>query len=166
MSDDQRQAVEQRERARGALRALYLGELAAIGRRRSEALREADAQLGRLATILSNVVSAGIGVAEIARATEVSRPTVYKLLPVSQDKPRDIRLAVLQATLDGSTVKQIAKVVRWPAQEVEALLMTFEQRGWVRRDGPTWWLDQAGVAAIDGWDIDESIDEFIRERRP
>jgi DNA-directed RNA polymerase specialized sigma24 family protein len=112
--DEQRRAVELRERARGALRALYLGELADIGPRRQETLAEADRQLDRVLHLVLNVGEAGIGVAEIARMANVSRPTVYHLLPRARDNVRDMRLAVLQLTLDGATAREISKMVGCP----------------------------------------------------
>jgi DNA-directed RNA polymerase specialized sigma24 family protein len=169
--DEERTAVERRERARGALRALYLGELADIGRRRQDALAEADRQLDRLLHLVLNVGDAGIGVAEIARMADVSRPTVYKLLPRARDNLRDMRLAVLQLTLDGATAREISKAVRCPQGEVEAMLLDFEQRKWVvqrrpgtgRREDPVWLLDAGGVDAIEEWDFDRSIQEYIEE---
>jgi DNA-directed RNA polymerase specialized sigma24 family protein len=168
--DEERRAIERRERARGSLRALYLGELADIGRRRQEALAEADRQLDRLLHLVLNVGDAGIGIAEIARMANVSRPTVYALLPRARDNVRDMRLAVLQLTLDGATAREISKAVRCPRDEVEALLLDFEQRRWVvqkhpgtgRREDPVWLLDTGGVDAIEEWDFDRSIQEYLR----
>jgi AcrR family transcriptional regulator len=169
--DEERRAVERRERARGSLRALYLGELADIGRRRQEALAEADRQLDRLLHLVLNAGDAGIGVAEIARMANVSRPTVYALLPRAKDNVRDMRLAVLQLTLDGATARDISKAVRCPRDEVEAMLLDFERREWVvqkhpgteRREDPVWLLDAGGVDAIEEWDFDRSIQEYIDE---
>jgi DNA-directed RNA polymerase specialized sigma24 family protein len=167
--DEERRAVERRERARGSLRALYLGDLADIGRRRQEALAEADRQIDRLAHLVLNAGDAGIGVAEIARMANVSRPTVYALLPRARDKVRDMRLAVLQLTLDGATAREISKTLGCPRDEVEALLLDFQQHAWVeqkhpaagRREDPVWSLDAAGVDAIDAWDSDRSIQEYL-----
>ena len=101
----------------------------------------------------------------------VSRPTVYALLPRARDNLRDIRLAVLQLTLDGATARDISKAVRCPRNEVEAMLLDFEQRKWVvqnhpgtgRREDPVWLLDAGGVDAIEDWDFDRSIHEYIEE---
>lgn len=169
MVDEERRAVERRERARGSLRALYLGELADIGRRRQEALAEADRQIDRLAHLVLNAVDGGVGVSEIARMANVSRPTVYALLPRARDKVRDMRLAVLQLTLDGTTAREISKTLGCPRDEVEALLLGFQQRGWVvqrypvtgRREDPVWLLAGGGVEAIEEWDSDRSIQEYL-----
>ena len=101
----------------------------------------------------------------------MSRPTVYKLLPRARDNLRDMRLAVLQLTLDGATAPEIAKAVRCPRDEVEAMLLDFEQRKWVvqkypgtgRREDRVWLLDAGGVDAIEEWDFDRSIREYIEE---
>lgn len=168
---DERHEVTQRERARGALRALYLGELADIGQKHREALEEADRQIDKLAHLVLNAVDADIGIAEIARMANISRPTVYKLLPRARDKTRDVRLAVLQLTLDGATARQISKTISWPRKEVDDLLADFEKRGWVQRrddeaagsrQAPVWSLAAAGVDAIETWDWERSMQEYPR----
>lgn len=101
----------------------------------------------------------------------VSRPTVYALLPRARDNVRDTRLAVLQLTLDGATAREISKTLGRPRDEVEGLLLDFQQRAWVeqkhpgtaRREDPVWWLDAAGIDAIEEWDSDRSIQEYIEE---
>jgi DNA-binding IclR family transcriptional regulator len=150
---------------------LYLGELSEIGRKRQEALQEADRQIDKLAHLVLNAGDAGIGVAEIARMANVSRPTVYKLLPRARDKPRDVRLAVLQLTVEGATAGQISKAIEWPLKEVEDLLADFEERGWVKREpeearssghGPVWSLAASGLDAIETWDWLRSMQEYPR----
>ena len=82
-----------------------------------------------------------------------------------------MRLAVLQLTLDGATAREISKTLRCPRDEVEAMLLDFEQHGWVvqkhpeaeRREDPVWLLDAGGVDAIEDWDFDRSIQEYIEE---
>ncbi len=152
-------------------RALYLGELADIGRKHREALEEADRQIDKLAHLVLNAVDAGIGIAEISRMANVSRPTVYKLLPRARDKSRDVRLAVLQLTLDGATARQISKTISWSPEEVDDLLADFEKRGWVQRrddeaagspQDPVWSLAAAGVDAIETWDWQRSMKEYPR----
>lgn len=154
--------VALRERARGALRALYLGELADIGDRRRAALADADRQLDKLAHLVLNASDAGISVSEIARMAHVSRPTVYALLPRARDKPRDVRMAVLQATVDASTPAQISKRADWPEDEVVGLLESFAKRAWVEQseDGSTWAITAQGVEAIESWDWIKSMDDY------
>lgn len=127
-------------------------------------MEEADRQIGRLALVILNAVDAGISVSEISRMANVSRPTVYALVPRARDKPRDIQMAVLQLTVDGATVDQIAKNIRWPATEVESLLSEFEERGWVQRDQTGGWqLMPAAIEAIERWDWVQAIDEYPEE---
>ncbi len=122
---------------------------------------EADLQIDRLAHLILNAVDAGINVSEISRMADVSRPTVYALLPRARDKPRDIQMAVLQLTVDGATVDQIAKSIRWPATEVAKLLAEFTNRGWVQRDPMGGWqLMPAAIEAIEGWDWLQAMDEY------
>ena len=118
-----------------------------------------------------NAADAGIGLAEIARMANVSRPTVYKLLPRARDKPRDVRLAVLQLTGDRATARQISKAIEWPLEQVDDLLSDFERRGWVERgpeeagrsaQEPVWSLAADGVDAIETWDWERSIQEYPR----
>ncbi len=159
--------MQQREKARGALRALYLGEAASLGQRRSNALREAEEQLDKLARLLPNAVDAGIGIAELARAADVSRPTLYQLKARYSDDPGDLRLAVLQATLRGGTAQEIADHLRRPVDEVDALLREFEETDWVGWDMETdkdgshlmaWHLSLAGLKALEGWTFDPRYD--------
>jgi hypothetical protein len=167
MAEEDRSSVQQREKARGALRALYLGEVASIGRRRSDALREADDQLDKLAKLLTNAVDAGIGIAEIARASDVSRPTLYQLKARYSEDPGDLRLAVLGATLDGGTADEIADRLRRSRDEVEALLRDFEDKDWVgwdvgsseEGDEMIWHLTGRGLGALEEWTFDPAADE-------
>lgn len=169
MPEETRKSLEQRERARGALRALYLGEAAEIGRKRAEALRDAEAQLDRLARLLPNAIGAGVALSEIARIAEISRPTLYQLRARYSDDPGDLRLGVLQATAAGEvTAGDIAEIIGRPRYEVNAVLTDLEQRGWVHsepieyRDGSgadwAWGLLAAGLDALEGWSFD------VRER--
>jgi DNA-binding MarR family transcriptional regulator len=165
MGEEERSVLQQREKARGALRALYLGEAVAIGRRRARALREAEEQLDKLARLLSNAVDAGIGLAEIARVADVSRPTLYQLKARYSDNPVDVRLAVLQATLERDTVREIAARLGRSVDEVAALLSEFEDRGWVGwevddEDGNevVWHLGLEGLAALERWTFPEGTE--------
>ncbi|MGH2841969.1 MAG: hypothetical protein ACRDKL_00070 [Solirubrobacteraceae bacterium] len=153
MASRSRSVVEQQERAQGALRALYLGELAGIRQERAEALRRAERQLDRLARLLHNAHEAGIGLSEIGRVVGLSRQTLYQLRARYSENVGDVRLAVLQATVGGTTVKQIVSAVGRTGAEVEAVLVGLEAEGWVRRPEPDDFLDDlggpAGPPAID-----------------
>jgi DNA-binding IclR family transcriptional regulator len=58
---------------------MYVSDLEAAGEARAAALREADTQLDRIARLLPDATGAGLSLAEIARITGVSRPTLYQL---------------------------------------------------------------------------------------
>jgi CRP-like cAMP-binding protein len=174
MSEESRKNVERREKARGTLRALYLGEAAEIGRKRADALREAEAQLDRLARLLPNAIGAGVALSEIARIAEISRPTLYQLRARYSDDPRALRLGVLQATAAGEvTASDIAESLGRPRDEVSAVLTELEERGWVNsdpiayRDGSGgdwgWGLLPLGLDALEGWSFDVQEREEDKE---
>src|SRR5690242_19169579 len=96
MADSNRQTARQREKGGGVVRSLYAGEFESARNRRQDALREADAQLDRIARLLPEALAAGWKISEIARLTDVSRPTLYELRGRYTGSPRDLRLAVLQ----------------------------------------------------------------------
>ena len=100
----------------------YLGEAASIGLKRAEALRVAEEQLDKLARLLPNAIDAGIGVSEIARVADVSRPTLYELRARYSDNWRYVLLGVLQATLVGGSSSDIAELIGRSLAEVDALL--------------------------------------------
>jgi CRP-like cAMP-binding protein len=172
MNAEQRNAVEERERAHGALRALYLGQLAEVGRRRAAALREAEDQLQQVGRLLVNAQDVGISLSEIAREVDVSRPTLYQLRARYGRDPRDVRLAVLQSTWAGEIADQdIAEKIDVPVGDVHSLLREFEQEEWVGWDVGTdadgeqemfWYLTAKGVQAIEGGDLGH-VEEGVRE---
>jgi len=166
MGEEERSVLQQREKARGALRALYLGEAASIGRQRAIALREIDEQLDKLARLLPNAVDAGIGLAEIARVAGVSRPTLYQLKARYSDNPGDVRLAVLQATLERGTTREIAVRLSRSVDEVGGLLREFEDSGWVGWDVDdddgnevVWYLGLEGLVALERWTFADATEE-------
>jgi hypothetical protein len=59
--------------------------LRALGERRRAALVEAESVLRRVEELLPDAVQAGCSITEIAELSAVSRPTLYKLLPIAQD---------------------------------------------------------------------------------
>jgi DNA-binding IclR family transcriptional regulator len=61
-------------------RAQLLVELSQTGERRQQALEQAQAELDRIAELAGEAVGEGIAIAEIARLTGVSRPTIYELV--------------------------------------------------------------------------------------
>jgi DNA-binding phage protein len=173
MAEQERSAVQQREKARGALRALYLGELTAIGQRRAQALRAAEEELELLGRLLTNAIDAGIGLSEIARVAGVSRPTLYELRARHSDRPGDLRLAVLQSTADGGvTVRELAESLNKPVSDVEPVLVELKERGWVHEEpieyvdggrGWLWTLGLAGLKALEHWTFTDARSD---EERP
>jgi CRP-like cAMP-binding protein len=162
MAEQRVDQVRDREKARGAVRGLYLSEFAAIGRRRSAALRAADEELDRLARLLRNAVDAGIGMAEISRESGVSRPTLYQLRARYGATERDLRIAVLQATLERGDAAEMAEELGIPREQVDSLVAEFEAAGWIRFDPEEefsgWALTMEGLHALEEWTF-EPADE-------
>jgi hypothetical protein len=169
MAEDERKTLEQRETGRGALRGLYLGEAAAIGHKRAEALREAEEQLDRLARLLPNAVDAGIALAEIARVADVSRPTLYQLRARYSDRPVDLRLGVLHAAAQGGmTTKDIAESLQRPVAEIEAVLNELQEKELMDAEpveyldgsgsGWMWSVRLAAFEALGEWAFDRALD--------
>jgi chromosome segregation and condensation protein ScpB len=111
MRPTERQTRLTRDKNRAAVRALHLSELEEAGARRSAALAEADAQLDRVARLLSGALRAGLTLAEIARVAGVSRPTLYELRARYSESDGDLRLGVLQsvAWLQPATADELAE---------------------------------------------------------
>jgi predicted DNA-binding transcriptional regulator AlpA len=75
--------TEQRVRAQRAIdtqRALYRNELRRAAADRVAALAGADAATRRIAQLLPGAVQAGLTIVEVAELTEISRPTIYRML--------------------------------------------------------------------------------------
>jgi transposase-like protein len=127
------------ERSRGVVRALHLGELEAAGREREVALAAADAALDRIARRLPDALEAGISLSEIARATGVSRPTLYELRGRYTDSQRDLRLALLQllATRGPVEVSRLPEEVGRPDNEYREVLEAL-----INSDLVEWDLDE------------------------
>ena len=168
MAEEERREVQQRERARGALRAIYLGEASSIGLKRAEALRVAEEELDKLARLLPNAIDAGISISEIARVADVSRPTLYELRARYTDNWRYGLLGVLQATLEGGSSTEIAERIGRPSAEVEALLNQLEDQEFVFSeeveyvDGAKdwiWRMSMRGLTALEEWTLDENEGE-------
>jgi DNA-binding IclR family transcriptional regulator len=119
------------EKGKALLRALHLSELGAAGAARALALHQADEQLDRLARLLPDAIEAGISISEIARATGISRPTLYELRARYGGTVGDLRLAILQAILTGNAVTTgaIAERLGRPLAEVDALVSEYLQAG-------------------------------------
>lgn len=97
MESGSREQRIRREKGQAVVRGLHISELEAAGERRALALRQADEELDRVARLLPDALAAGLTVAEIARVTGISRPTLYELRGRYASDGGDVRLAVLQA---------------------------------------------------------------------
>src|SRR5436305_1392351 len=93
--DMDRAARLRQEKGKAVVRGLHSSELEGAGAARSAALREADAQLDRIARLLPDALQSGLTLAEVARLTGVSRPTLYELRG-RYGSIGDVRLAILQ----------------------------------------------------------------------
>ncbi len=100
MPDETARARGGRQGSRATAQALYVTDLETAGAARSDALREADAHLDRIARLLPDALSAGLTLAEIARIAGVSRPTLYQLR-ARYGSEAELRLALLETVANG-----------------------------------------------------------------
>jgi len=91
----------QKERARRAQRsldtqrALYRGELRQAAAERGTAVAQAEDSARRIAELLPGALQAGISVVEAAELTEISRPTLYRMLGHARQR-QDLRGLAIQ----------------------------------------------------------------------
>ena len=164
MTDD-RDAIQQRERGKATVRALYLSELQDVKKRRSAALREAEAQLDRLARLLPSATDAGLTLSEIAIAAEVSRPTIYQLRARFSDNDYDLKLALLQtiANLGRARTTELKDMMGGEADRIPSALNEMMDSGLIVEDfndepadpAMEMALTQQGFDALEQWDFDE-----------
>lgn len=163
MSDDNREAIQLRERARAAARGVFLGELAELGRERKEALQRADELLDRIARVLPDALESGIQLTEIGQVTGVSRPTLYQLKVRYEERPHP-NLAVIAALANGSRLD--VDLVEAIGQPLDDVLAQLERAGVIRSvvidiDDPDdgsyagsaslYSLTHQGVAVLEAW---------------
>lgn len=134
MSEDPRQAVQYRERGKAAVRSLFLAELEDLRHKRTVALREAEEQLDCLARLLPNALEAGISVSEIARAADVSRPTLYQLRGRYSKRAGDLRLTVISVVASRGDMyrEQIVEAIGAD----KAAILDMGRRALALRDAP------------------------------
>lgn len=153
--------------ARGGsvIRALHVRGLAEAGAARATALEEADRQLDRIARLLHDALQGGVAMAEIARATGVSRQTLYELRGKYGDTT-DLRLAVLQALATGhADAAELSEQLGRPDTEIQRLLEELVDQGfaiWDVEDGVDTpkvqcWLTLAGLQQLEGWTFPEDL---------
>ena len=154
-----------REKGHALVRALHLSELQAAEAARTLALHEADQQLDRIAHRLPEAIAAGISITEIARVTNVSRPTLYELRARYSDDERDLRFAVLQTILSHGPIDRhgVAERLERTRAEVDAFVDELVKDGAVTEDiNPDLpepimevYVTEQGLADFEGWDFDE-----------
>ena len=130
-----------REKGKALVRALHLSELGAAGSARVLALHQADEQLDRVARLLPDALEAGISMSEIARTTDISRPTLYELRARYGGPVGDLRLATLQAVVTSTEVTEAGlaeRLSREPA-EIGAVVGEFVAQGFLAME-----IDQVG----------------------
>ena len=160
-----------RDRGVRSARALHTCELNDAGSARARALQEADRQLDRIARRLPEALAAGVTMADVARATGVSRQTLYELRG-RYGSVADVRLAVLQAVAcsPAATVSALAERLGRPEREVADILGRFEAddlvdfevelltpvTGGVELHEQVWSCTEAGIGALEGWTFAEA----------
>jgi len=169
MASSSRDLHIRREKGQALVRALHLSELQAAGAARSAALAEADTQLDRIARLLKDALGSGISLAEVARVTNVSRPTLYELRARYSKDQRDLRLAVVQTIAGGGPIDRagVAEHLEIPRAEVEAIVSKLMDDGMVDEDvnaeGPApmmeLYLTDHAFDWLETWDFDEAADE-------
>lgn len=160
MPPDRTPLQAEREKQRSTVRALHLGALEEAGRARADALREADEQLDRVARLLPDALAGGLSLAEIARVTGVSRPTLYELRARYSDSDRDLNLAVLQslAVRGPQASSELVENIGGPKRaEVRSLLDNFAAQDMVHVDVDVdegdviYFLTSKGEAVLEHW---------------
>lgn len=130
MSTSDRVERMRRERGKALVRALHLSELESAGAKRKLALHRVDEQLDRIARLLPAALEGGVTLSEVARATGVSRPTLYELRARYSEQPGDVRLGVLQtvARMQWVSTDRVAEHLgRDPAKVLSQLVALCEE---------------------------------------
>jgi len=169
MSDDSREAIQLRERAKAAARSVFLGELTDLGRQRTEALQRAEDLADRIARVLPDALAAGIQLTEIGKVTGVSRPTLYTLRARYEVRPHGLHLAVIGALANGGRLdSDLAEAIGEPIDDV---LRQLEEDGEIQSrvidvedsgddgQGGSWVtayeLTRQGVGVLEDWAFDQ-----------
>jgi len=131
MTGEDRRAAIDAEKSKALVRALHKSELESAGARRAVALHAAELELDRIGRLLPDALQAGLSMAQIARLTGVSRPTLYELKG-RHGSVGDLRLAVLQGTaFGGVTASELASKLERPEADVTRILGEFFGHDWV-----------------------------------
>lgn len=152
-----------KEKARALVRELHESELKAAGAARAVALHEADQQLDRIARLLPDALDGGLSLAEVARITNVSRPTLYELRARYGGTAGDLRFAVLQILATRGPVWEHEVIERLAGRDgVAGVLADFVREGLAdvevgmwdehgRDTGPGFELTAKGFETLENW---------------
>lgn len=156
------------EQRRALVRGLHVSELEAAGNARKLALHEAEIQLDRIARLLPDALQGGLTLSEIARITDVSRPTLYQLRGRYGDAG-DLRLAVLQTVASNGEIsfRELADLVGRDSKDTGAAAQQLIDEGLLNVDGvyddeageavAGVYLTPQGNAALENWDFAQDV---------
>jgi hypothetical protein len=164
-----REDMLRHEKGKALVRALHLSELQAAGAARGLALHEADQQLDKIARLLPDALQGGISMTEIARVTNVSRPTLYELRGRYSGSVGDLRLAILQAviTRNAVTAEQLAERLGRPCKDINLVVDEFLSSELLHEDveqvGEGEWEQQLcltlkGLESLEHWQFEDDVD--------
>ena len=154
-----------KEKARSVVRALHLGRLESAGTARASALQEAEQHLDQIARALPAALQAGLTLTEIARATGVSRPTLYELRARYSDAPMDLSLGVLQTIASHGPITEAdlrARINRAP-KEISRTMADFQRQFFIdfdveeHEDGKSliYFLTGKGYELLEHWTFED-----------
>lgn len=152
------------ERRRALVRAVNVSELKAAGGARAAALDVADSELERIGALLPGALQAGLSLAEIARLTGVSRPTLYELKARNAEVTQDLRLEILQAlaVTGAQSVGELTSELGRTKSQVRSMVKALEELSWIAAaDGPDsrFTLTRDGEGALETWEFGGPLSE-------
>lgn len=160
----QEPSYAERERLNALIRTLHISELESAGQARARALAQADAELDRIAKRLPDALDGGLSLAEIARITGVSRPTLYELRGRYTNSDRDLRLALLQTIATHSVVAgTLPERLGRPAKDIASALSFLEENKLIdyepdeEAEEPTAYYELTGDGAwvLENWSFED-----------
>lgn len=169
MGATDREGQIRRERGESLVRALHRSEIQAAGDARAIALHQAEEQLDRIARQIPDALAIGLSVAEIARVSKLSRPTIYELRGRYTASEGDLRFAVLSAVarLQPVARRELSEAIGRDPEVVGKALDDLEASGYVAwdvdetEDGMVqqWILTSDGFGYLEAWDWHQETDE-------
>jgi DNA-binding MarR family transcriptional regulator len=160
MKPEHRRRQAEREKRKAAVRGTHLEQLAGAGALRTAALEQADRHLDRIAKLLPDALAGGLSLAEIARVTGVSRPTLYELKGRYGERVSDLRLALLQAVATKGPIPsgELRKQFGHRSEQLTQTLRSFEERGLIEyfpidddQDDVSVDLTPEGLESLEHW---------------